>query len=319
MRDIPGVLVVRRVSSRIVGVMKKSEALKILGLADGASDDEIKKAHRKLVIAHHPDKFPLDSKEHAEAEELTKQINEARDVLINRSWSPEFDPRRDPRPYAGNPYAHPAGSAGQGGASGQGNPFDPFAGWPFGGAAQGQTTYVWTRWDDIFSGAAGSQRPGSQQNGSGQRAGGAEWPFGGFTVEYDPFDPFAPFRAARAQQQTGEEVFARSKKGLRDEALMVAAKVVALVVLSIAGSSATGLFLYVMASIIYGLYKRMGSLLVMLLVPIMIFGAPLIFMLAPRNGFVGAPLTVAFLVSVLFDVQNLRDRIRTYQAAKVGL
>ena len=107
--------------------------------------------------------------------------------------------------------------------------------------------------------------------------------------------------------------------GLRDEALVVAAKVVALAVLSIAGSSATGLFLYVMASIIYGLYKRMGSLLVMLLVPIMIFGAPLIFMLAPRNGFVGAPLTVAFLVSVLFDVQNLRDRIRTYQAAKVGL
>lgn len=302
--------------------MKKSEALKILGLADGASDDEIKKAHRKLVIAHHPDKFPLDSKEHAEAEELTKQINEARDVLINRSWSPEFDPRRDPRPYAGNPYAHPTGSAGQGGASGQGNPFDPFdpfAGWPFGGAAQGQTTYVWTSWDDIFSGAAGSQRPGSQQNGAGQRAGGAEWPFGGFTIEYDPFDPFAPFRAARAQQQTGEEVFARAKKGLRDEALMVAAKVVALAVLSIAGSSATGLFLYVMASIIYGLYKRMGSLLVMLLVPIMIFGAPLIFMLAPRNGFVGAPLTVAFLVSVLFDVQNLRDRIRTYQAAKVGL
>ena len=138
-------------------------------------------------------------------------------------------------------------------------------------------------------------------------------------MEYDPFDPFAPFRAARAPQQTGEEVFARAKKGLRDEALMVAAKVVALAVLSIAGSSATGLFLYVMASIIYGLYKRMGSLLVMLLVPIMIFGAPLVFMLAPRNGFVGAPLTVAFLVSVLFDVQNLRDRIRTYQAAKVGL
>ena len=106
-------------------------------------------------------------------------------------------------------------------------------------------------------------------------------------------------------------MFARAKKGLRDEALVVAAKVVALAVLSIAGSSATGLFLYVMASIIYGLYKRMGSLLVMLLVPIMIFGAPLIFMLAPRNGFVGAPLTVAFLVSVLFDVQNLRDRIRT--------
>lgn len=319
MRDIGVAAVTRRVASRIVSVMKKSEALKILGLADGATDDDIKKAHRKLVIAHHPDKFPLDSKEHAEAEELTKQINEARDVLINRSWTPEFDPRRDPRPYAGNPYAHPSGSAGQGGASGQGDPFDPFAGWPFGGATQGQTTYVWTSWDDIFSGAGGQRtNAGSAQTGAGQRS-GSEWPFGGFSVEYDPFDPFAPFRATRAQEQTSEQVFDQAKKGLRNEAVMVAVKVAALAVLSIAGSSATGLFLYVMASIIYGLYKRMGSMLVMLLVPIMIFGAPLIFMLAPRNGFVGAPLTFAFLISVLFDVQNIRDKWRVYSAAKVGL
>ena len=87
--------------------MKKSEALKILGLADGATDDEVKQAHRKLVIAHHPDKFALDSDERAHAEELTKRINEARDVLLDRSWTPEFDPRRDPRPYA-NPYAPPS-------------------------------------------------------------------------------------------------------------------------------------------------------------------------------------------------------------------
>ena len=78
--------------------MKKSEALNILGLSDGATDDEVKRAHRKLVVAHHPDKFVLDSKERAAAEELTKRINEARDVLLNRSWTPEFDPRRDPRP-----------------------------------------------------------------------------------------------------------------------------------------------------------------------------------------------------------------------------
>ncbi|WP_270297258.1 J domain-containing protein, partial [Eggerthella sinensis] len=102
--------------------MKKSEALKTLGLSDGATDDEVKQAHRKLVISHHPDKFALDSPERAEAEEFTKRINEARDVLLNRSWTPEFDPRRDPRPYAGNPYA-PSDGRTPTAARGQ----DPFA------------------------------------------------------------------------------------------------------------------------------------------------------------------------------------------------
>ena len=311
MRDIELTLPPRPTPSRIVSVMKKSEALKILGLSEGATDDDIKRAHRKLVIAHHPDKFPLDSKEHAEAEELTKQINEARDVLINRSWTPEFDPRRDPRPYAGNPYAHPsgygAGTPGQGGSgAGTGSdPFDPFAGWPFG--TPGQTTYVWTSWDGMH---------GASRGQGGTNAG---WPFGDFTVEYDPFDPFAPFRATHADTQTSEEIFAKAKKDLRMEAGVVAGKVVALVLLSIVGSAATGLFLYVMASIIYGLYKRMGSLLVMLLVPIMLFGAPLIFLLAPHNGLVNGPLTIAFLISVLFDFQNIRDKARVYSAAKVGL
>ncbi len=302
--------------------MKKSEALKILGLADGATDDEIKKAHRKLIVAHHPDKFALDSKEHADAEELTKQINEARDVLINRSWTPEFDPRRDPRPYAGNPYAHPSGSSQAGGAQG-GSAYDPFAGWPFTGAATGQTTYVWTSWDDIFSGAArsgSSTSAGSAGQGrTGANGTGAEWPFGGFTVEYDPFDPFVRVRATRASEQTSEGIFEKAKKNLQQEAGVVAAKVALLAIFSIVGSAATGLFTYVMASIIYGLYKRMGSMLVFLLVPILLFGAPLIWMLAPRNGFVSAPLTLLFLVSVCFDVTNLRDRIRVFRAAKVGL
>ena len=48
--------------------MKKSEALNILGLSDGATDDAVKQAHRKLVIEHHPDKFALGSKEREEAE-----------------------------------------------------------------------------------------------------------------------------------------------------------------------------------------------------------------------------------------------------------
>lgn len=276
--------------------MKKSEALDILGLADGASDDAVKQAHRKLVIAHHPDKFTLDSPERAEAEELTKRINEARDVLLNRSWTPEFDPRRDPRPYAGNPYAHPTQRPG--GAPGAG---DPFAGWPFGqgyGAGQagqagpGRVTYVWTSWDDPrAAGAAGGGQP------------------------FDPFDPFAPFRAAAEPRQTPEEVRAETRRDAQREALMIAVKVLLLAVFSLFGSPATGLFLYVMASVLFGLYKRLGSCLIGCIVPLALLGAPLVFLIAPKQGAVTGGLAVAFLVAVLFDVVNVRDLARRYRAA----
>ncbi len=110
--------------------MKKSEALKALGLTEGATDDDIKKAHRKLIIENHPDKFGQDPAARAQAEEKTKVINEARDVLLNRSWDPEYA-------TAGTPYGAPFAygpSAGSRGAAG-GN---PFAGMPF------SETFVWT-------------------------------------------------------------------------------------------------------------------------------------------------------------------------------
>ncbi len=269
--------------------MKKSEALKALGLSEGATDDEVKRAHRKLVIEHHPDKFALDSPERAEAEELTKRINEARDVLINRSWTPEYDPRRDPRPYA-NPYAHPSprpGAPGSGGSpQGRG---DPFADWPFG---QGQTAWVWTSWD------------GTRRAGDG-RATGA-----------DPFDPFAPFRAASEPVKTPQQQLDEARAALVREAGMVAAKAAALALLSILGSPATGLFLYVVASFVYGLWKRFGSCLIGLLLPLAVTLAPFVFIIAPRQGAVTIGLAVAFLLALLFDASNLRDRLRAYRAAR---
>lgn len=286
--------------------MKKSEALNILGLSDGASDDDVKKAHRKLVIAHHPDKFPLDSQERADAEELTKRINEARDVLLNRSWTPEFDPRRDPRPYAGNPYVRTGGGSQGGSPQGHEAPWDPFAaGWPF-ASGQGQTTYVWTSWD------------GTRTSGTGGRGSTdpfANWPFD-FTVAYDA-DPFSPF-SARAPRKTPAEHFAEAKEALSREAAVIGAKAAALAVLALLGSAATGLFVYVMASIVYGLYKRLGSCLVGLIVPIALIGAPLVFMIAPRSGSVTAGLAVAFFIAVAFDVSNMRDRIRAYRTYRVA-
>ena len=273
--------------------MKKSEALNILGLSDGATDDAVKQAHRKLVIEHHPDKFALGSKEREEAEEFTKRINEARDVLLNRSWTPEFDPRRDPRPYANNPYAHPTqnpyGGAGQGG--------DPFAGWPFGqapGQGQGQTTYVWTSWDAPRSGGSGV---GSQP--------------------FDPFDPFAPFRATAEPRKTPQEALDEVKARPRARRARHCGQGGA-----VGGGGARGaprppgLFLYVMISIVYGLWKRFGSCLIGLIVPLMLLGAPFVFIIAPRQGAVTAGLAVAFLFAVLFDVVNVRNLLRALRVAR---
>ena len=50
-----------------------------LGLGKGATDDEIKKAYRKLAREHHPDMVKDGDK--ASAEKRFKEINEAYKVL----------------------------------------------------------------------------------------------------------------------------------------------------------------------------------------------------------------------------------------------
>ena len=49
----------------------------ILGISKNASQDEIKKAYRKLAMQYHPDKNPGDKA----AEEKFKQISEAYEIL----------------------------------------------------------------------------------------------------------------------------------------------------------------------------------------------------------------------------------------------
>jgi COMPASS component SWD3 len=58
------------------------ECYQILGLQYGASIEEIEKAYRRLVKAHHPDLFPYDYLLKKEAEEKLKKINIAHEALL---------------------------------------------------------------------------------------------------------------------------------------------------------------------------------------------------------------------------------------------
>src|SRR5690606_4246459 len=67
--------------------MAKRDYYEVLGLAKGASKDDIKKAYRKLAMQFHPDRNP-DNKE---AEAKFKEASEAAEVLLNEDKRKRYD------------------------------------------------------------------------------------------------------------------------------------------------------------------------------------------------------------------------------------
>ena len=66
---------------------EKRDYYEVLGLKKGASDDEIKKAFRKMAMKYHPDKNPGDKT----AEEQFKEVNEAYSVLSDPDKKSKYD------------------------------------------------------------------------------------------------------------------------------------------------------------------------------------------------------------------------------------
>src|SRR3989344_2915384 len=69
--------------------MAKRDYYEVLGLSKGASEDEIKKAYRKLAMKHHPDRNQGEKAK--EAEEQFKEVKEAYEMLSDAKKRAAYD------------------------------------------------------------------------------------------------------------------------------------------------------------------------------------------------------------------------------------
>ena len=71
--------------------MASKDYYEVLGLQKGASEDEIKRAFRKLAVKYHPDR----NQGNAEAESKFKEINEAYQVLSDPEKKANYRQKAD--------------------------------------------------------------------------------------------------------------------------------------------------------------------------------------------------------------------------------
>ncbi len=144
------------VSSRLLHMASSSDYYQTLGVASSATQDEIRKAYKKLARENHPDTKPGDQA----AAERFKQASEAYEVLGDEEKRKQYDQYGDAYKYAksgGNPFGGGAGGSGpidlesvfgQGGVD-FGDIFGGVFGGRGGGAAGGRRKAAATRGEDL--------------------------------------------------------------------------------------------------------------------------------------------------------------------------
>lgn len=117
--------------------MAKRDFYEVLGVAKDASEDDIKKAYRKLAMKYHPDRNPDDKT----AEEKFKEVKEAYEILSDEQKRGAYD-------RFGHAGVDPNSMGGMGGRGGN----------PFGGAFSD----IGDIFGDIFGAGMGAGRGGPQ-------------------------------------------------------------------------------------------------------------------------------------------------------------
>ncbi len=116
--------------------MAKRDFYEVLGVNRDASEDDIKKAYRKLAMKHHPDRNQGDAAK--TSEEKFKEVKEAYEILSDASKRAAYD-------RFGHAGVDPSAGGGPGGAQGFGGFADAFG--------------------DIFEGIFGGQGGGGRGRG----------------------------------------------------------------------------------------------------------------------------------------------------------